>query len=119
MVAERTMARAAAVRVRSAGALPDPMLERGVMNLTLPRFAFRESDFTEVDVQLSQEFPWPGTPRRAHRAGKGRGADADGGGGGPRRDDRRPHRRAVLPAALRGRGACDPRAPAGAAGGRC
>jgi outer membrane protein TolC len=37
------------------------MLSAGVMNLTLPRFAFRESDFTEVDVELSQEFPWPGS----------------------------------------------------------
>ena len=61
LVAERAMARAAAVRVRPAGALPDPMIETGVMNLTLPDFGFRQSDFTEVDVQLSQEFPWPGT----------------------------------------------------------
>jgi outer membrane protein TolC len=37
------------------------MLSAGVMNLTLPRFAFRESDFTEVDFELSQEFPWPGS----------------------------------------------------------
>jgi outer membrane protein TolC len=37
------------------------MLSAGVMNLTLPRFAFRESDFTEVDLELSQEFPWPGS----------------------------------------------------------
>lgn len=59
--ASRAMARAATARVRSAGALPDPMLSAGIMNLTLPRFAFRESDFTEVDVELSQEFPWPGT----------------------------------------------------------
>ncbi len=61
LAADRTSARAAGVRVRAAGALPDPMLETGVMNLTLPDFAFRQSDFTEVDVQLSQEFPWPGT----------------------------------------------------------
>ncbi len=59
--ADRALARAATARVRPAGALPDPMLSVGVMNLTLPRFAFRESDFTEVDVELSQEFPWPGT----------------------------------------------------------
>jgi outer membrane protein, heavy metal efflux system len=59
--ASRAMARAAADRVRPAGALPDPMLSAGVMNLALPRFAFRESDFTEVDLELSQEFPWPGT----------------------------------------------------------
>jgi outer membrane protein TolC len=37
------------------------MLSAGVMNLTLPSFAFRESDFTEVDLELSQEFPWPGS----------------------------------------------------------
>ena len=59
--AERALARAATARIPAAGALPDPMLSVGVMNLTLPRFAFRESDFTEVDVELSQEFPWPGT----------------------------------------------------------
>jgi cobalt-zinc-cadmium efflux system outer membrane protein len=59
--ASRAMARAAISRIRPAGALPDPMLSAGVMNLTLPRFAFRESDFTEVDVELSQEFPWPGS----------------------------------------------------------
>ncbi|MBA3318525.1 MAG: TolC family protein [Gemmatimonadales bacterium] len=59
--AGRALARAATARIRPAGALPDPMLSVGVMNLTLPRFAFRESDFTEVDVELSQEFPWPGT----------------------------------------------------------
>ena len=59
--ASRAMARAAAARVRPAGALPDPMVSAGVMDLTLPRFAFRESDFTEVDLELSQDFPWPGT----------------------------------------------------------
>ena len=53
-------ARAAAARVRPAGALPDPMVNVGVMDLTLPRFAFRESDFTEVDVEVTQQFPWPG-----------------------------------------------------------
>ncbi len=57
----QAFARAAASRVRPAGALPDPMLSVGVMDLTLPRFAFRESDFTEVDLELSQEFPWPGS----------------------------------------------------------
>ena len=56
-------AHAARGRVRAAGALPDPMLTLGVMNLTLPRFAFRDSDFTEVDVEVSQELPWPGTLR--------------------------------------------------------
>jgi cobalt-zinc-cadmium efflux system outer membrane protein len=68
--ADRALARAAAARVRPAGALPDPMVSVGVMNLTLPRFAFRESDFTEVDVELSQEFPWPGTLGARTRAAR-------------------------------------------------
>jgi outer membrane protein TolC len=77
--ASRANVRAAAARVRPAGALPDPMLSVGVMNLTLPRFAFRESDFTEVDVELSQEFPWPGTlsARTAAARADARGAQAD------------------------------------------
>jgi outer membrane protein, heavy metal efflux system len=58
---DRAMMRAAETRIRPAGALPDPMVSAGVMDLTLPRFAFRESDFTEVDVELSQDFPWPGS----------------------------------------------------------
>jgi outer membrane protein TolC len=57
----RAVAAAAGARVRPAGALPDPMLEVGVMDLVLPDFAFRRDNFTEVDIQLSQEFPWPGT----------------------------------------------------------
>jgi outer membrane protein, heavy metal efflux system len=59
--AGQASARAAISRIDPAGALPDPMLSAGVMNLALPRFAFRESDFTEVDLELSQEFPWPGS----------------------------------------------------------
>src|SRR5882724_12209697 len=77
--ASRAMARAAAARVRPAGALPDPMVSAGVMDLTLPRFAFRESDFTEVDLELSQEFPWPGTlgarTAAARATAEARGAD--------------------------------------------
>ncbi len=61
LVASRATARAAASRVRPAGALPDPMLAAGVMNLTLPRFAFREHEMTQVTLELSQQFPWPGT----------------------------------------------------------
>jgi outer membrane protein, heavy metal efflux system len=77
--ADRALARAAAARVRPAGALPDPMLSFGVMNLTLPRFAFRESDFTEVDVELSQEVPWPGTLGARTRAARAeaRASEAD------------------------------------------
>jgi outer membrane protein TolC len=77
--ASRAMAQAATARVRPAGALPDPMLSVGVMNLTLPRFGFRESDFTEVDVELSQEFPWPGTLGARTRAARAqaRGSQAE------------------------------------------
>lgn len=56
-------ARAAALRVRPAGALPDPEVSAGVMDLILPQFAFRRSDFTEVDLGLEQALPWPGTLR--------------------------------------------------------
>ena len=72
------LARAAATRVRPAGALPDPMVNLGVMDLTLPRFGFRQSDFTEVDVELSQAFPWPGTLGAQSRAARAmaRGATA-------------------------------------------
>jgi outer membrane protein, heavy metal efflux system len=59
--AGQASAQAAVNRIRPAGALPDPVLNAGVMNLVLPNFAFRESDFTEVDIELSQEFPWPGS----------------------------------------------------------
>ncbi len=61
-VAQRQAAvRAATLRIRPAGSLPDPMLSVGVMDLLLPNFAFNRSDFTEVDVELSQEIPWPGS----------------------------------------------------------
>src|SRR5207244_11764675 len=61
-VAQRQAAvRAATFRIRPAGSLPDPMLSVGVMDLLLPHFEFNRSDFTEVDVELSQEIPWPGS----------------------------------------------------------
>src|SRR2546429_9168427 len=61
-IAQRQAAvRAATLRIRPAGSLPDPMLTVGVMDLLLPHFEFNRSDFTEVDVELSQEIPWPGS----------------------------------------------------------
>src|SRR5216683_2192724 len=61
-VAQRQAAvRAATLRIRPAGSLPDPMLTVGVMDLVLPHFDFNQSDFTEADVELSQEIPWPGS----------------------------------------------------------
>ena len=61
---------AASTRVPAAGALPDPRMNLGVMDLTLPRFGFRESDFTEIDVELSQQFPWPGALGSQTRAAR-------------------------------------------------
>lgn len=62
--------RAAAARVKPAGSLPDPMVTVGLMNLELPRFALKRSDFTEVDVEARQEFPWPGTLAARTRAAR-------------------------------------------------
>src|SRR5437870_9625736 len=53
--------RAATLRIRPAGSLPDPMLTVGVMDLVLPHFEFNQSDFTEHDVEQSHEIPWPGS----------------------------------------------------------
>src|SRR5207237_1364192 len=53
--------RAATLRIRPAGSLPDPMLTIGVMDVAMPHFEFNQSDFTEADVELSQEIPWPGS----------------------------------------------------------
>src|SRR5437667_10213042 len=61
-IAQRQAAvRGATLRIRPAGTLPDPMLSLGVMDLELPHFDFNRSEFTEVDVELSQEIPWPGS----------------------------------------------------------
>ena len=71
---QQAAAQAAAERVRPAGALSDPMFSAGVMDLTLPGFAFNRSDFSEVDAELAQEIPWPGTlgaRARVARAARG------------------------------------------------
>ena len=78
--------RAAASRVRPAGAPADPMLMAGVMNLALPRFAFHESDFTEVDLEVSQAFAWPGTLGAQRRAAGAAARSANAGTAVVRRD---------------------------------
>ncbi len=61
-IAQRQAAvRAATLRIRPAGTLPDPTLSLGVMDLQMPHFDFNQSDFTELDAELSQEIPWPGS----------------------------------------------------------
>jgi outer membrane protein TolC len=69
-------ARAATLRIRPAGTLPDPMLTAGVMDLVLPQFAFNRSDFTEVDAELSQTIPWPGSLGARSGAAKAAAAGA-------------------------------------------
>lgn len=73
----RAVVRAAGARVRPAGTLSDPMLEAGVMDLTLPSFGSARSEFTEWDLSLSQEVPWPGT--LGARAGVARAEEGIGG----------------------------------------
>src|SRR2546426_10419404 len=52
-VAQRQAAvRAATLRIRPAGSLPDPMLTVGGMDLGVPHFDFNQSDFTQADVEL-------------------------------------------------------------------
>src|SRR2546422_4373168 len=60
-VAQRQAAvRAATLRIRPAGSLPHPMLTVGGMDLVLPHFEFNQNDFTQADVEVSHEIPWPG-----------------------------------------------------------
>ena len=70
LMSKRAAARAADLRVGPAGALPDPMVSVGVMDLTLPGFGFRESDFTEVDFEIAQSFPWPGSRKASTLGGE-------------------------------------------------
>src|SRR6266704_1324217 len=61
LVQRQAAIRAATLRIRPAGTLPDPRLSLGVLDLQMPHFEFNQSDFTEVDAELSQEIPWPGS----------------------------------------------------------
>src|SRR5258706_13225342 len=85
LVQRQAAIRAATLRIRPAGTLPDPRLSVGVMDLQMPHFDFNQSDFTEVDAELSQEIPWPGT--LVARSGVMRAAPAG------RRAEERPVRR--------------------------
>jgi outer membrane protein, heavy metal efflux system len=51
---------AAAYRVGPAGALDDPMLEAGVINLPTGSWSFRAEDMTMKMLGLSQRLPYPG-----------------------------------------------------------
>ena len=81
LVQRQAALRAATLRIRPAGTLPDPRLSLGVMDLQMPHFDFNQSDFTEVDAELSQEIPWPGTlgARSGVMRAAGAGAGAEEG----------------------------------------
>ena len=51
---------AARQRIAPAGALDDPMLEAGVINLPVPSLRFDREDMTMKMIGLSQRFPYPG-----------------------------------------------------------
>jgi outer membrane protein, heavy metal efflux system len=58
--AARKEREAAAQRISPAGALDDPMLEAGVLNLPTSSFSFNREDMTMKMLGLSQRFPYPG-----------------------------------------------------------
>jgi outer membrane protein, heavy metal efflux system len=51
---------AATQRIAPAGALDDPMLEAGILNLPTNSLSFRREDMTMKMLGLSQRFPYPG-----------------------------------------------------------
>ena len=58
--AARKEQEAAAQRIAPAGALDDPMLEAGVLNLPTNSFSFGREDMTMKMIGMSQRFPYPG-----------------------------------------------------------
>lgn len=58
--AARRVAEAAASRVSQAGALPDPMLGVGFMNVPVANPGFGGDMMTMAQVQVSGTLPWPG-----------------------------------------------------------
>ena len=62
---------AARQRIAPAGALDDPMLEVGVVNVPLPSMSFRREDMTMKMLGVNQRLPFPGKRElRAAVAGK-------------------------------------------------
>lgn len=58
--AARLEQEAAQQRIAPAGALTDPMLEVGVLNLPVNTFSFRQDDMTMKMIGLGQRLPYPG-----------------------------------------------------------
>ena len=63
LAAANTMREADDEAARAAGALPDPMLSVGVMNLPSGSLALDETPMSGVSVGLTQTIPWPGKLR--------------------------------------------------------
>ena len=61
--AARREVEAAEQRIAPAGALNDPMLEVGVLNLPVDTFNFRQDDMTMKMIGLGQRLPYPGKRR--------------------------------------------------------
>lgn len=60
IVAARRLAEATTARVPQAGALPDPMLGVGFMNLPVANPGLGRDMMTMMQVQMSGTLPWPG-----------------------------------------------------------
>jgi outer membrane protein TolC len=60
IVATRRLAEAASARVPQAGALPDPMLGVGLMNVPVTRPGLDNDMMTMAQLRLAAELPWPG-----------------------------------------------------------
>src|SRR3972149_7440472 len=60
---------AANQRVRPAGALEDPMLEAGFINLPIESLRFNREDMTMKMLGLSQKLPYPGKRALRERLG--------------------------------------------------
>ena len=60
ILAARKLAEAAEARVPQAGALADPVLGVGVMNLPVADPSLGRDMMTMTTVQLGEQFPWPG-----------------------------------------------------------
>lgn len=60
LLATTRAAEAAAARVPQAGALPDPMLGVGIMNLPVAAPSLGRDMMTMTTIQLGEHFPWPG-----------------------------------------------------------
>ncbi len=64
----RSEAEALAALPSQRGALPDPMLSLNALNLPIDTFDLDQEPMTQMQVSLSQNFPWPGQRRLQNEA---------------------------------------------------